>query len=569
MHGSLPPRVRTARWAPVVIVVGLLALRLAQFSGSPEIHVQRTPASVFPVRTIDGRANHPAHIGAAGNAFRRWVPRGTPGPSSRPDPRRVSDALLAYPDEVWTQPDPRGRSILFASFGQFLSHDISLRAKRERPSFVEVGPGDSMFPPGTRLPFAPNAAHPDTGEPYNRVTGWIDASMVYGSEQCRSLALRRFERGELRVSPGDQLPRYGRDHHRRISTPPASGFEGCEPELENENPRREPETDLFFAGDVRANENPVLLSLHTIFLREHNRRANELARRHPRWDDERLYQEARRWVGALVQAITFEEYVPRLLGVGVLPPHAGYRPDLASDPSVEFAAAGFRFGHSQMGPTLFRNAPNGERFQFSDVSLKAGYFATPLYEQAGGGPGAWLTGAAEFPAEPVDLAIVDDLRNYMFGGLRGGLDVATMNLAVGRESMAGTFNDLRRALRLPPVASFAELTDDPSLVGDLRRLYGSIDRVDPWAAMLAEGSAESMDRSVDGLTLRTLLAEELIRMRDGDRFYYENDPALRQEREEIASTRLRAVIRRNLRFPYRNAPFGAEAFLASNHTPRR
>lgn len=569
MHGSLPPRVTTAPWAPAAILVALLALRWAQLADPAETGAHDTLAPAFPVRTIDGRANHPAQVGAAGNSFRRLVPRDTPRPSSLPDPRRVSDALLAYPDDVWTQPDPRGRSILFASFGQFLSHDISLRAKRERPSFVEVGPGDSMFPLGARLPFAPNDLHPDTGEPYNRVTGWIDASMVYGSDRCRALALRRFERGELRVSPGDQLPRYGHDHHRRICIPPASGFNDCDPELENENPRREPETELFLAGDVRANENPVLLSLHTIFLREHNRRANELALRHPRWDDERLYQEARRWVGALMQAITFEEYAPRLLGAGTLPPYGGYRPEVAADPSVEFAAAAFRFGHSQMGPTLFRNAPNGERFRFSDVSLKAGYFATPLYEQADGGPGAWLTGAAEFPAEPVDLAIVDDLRNYMFGGLRGGLDVATMNIAVGRESIAGTFNDLRRALGLPPVANFAQLTDDASLVRDLRRLYDSVDRVDPWIALLAESSNESMDRSVDGLTLRTVLAEEFLRLRDGDRFYYENDPALRQEREEIASTRLRAVIRRNLRFPYRDAPLGAEAFLASNHTPRR
>jgi peroxidase len=49
----------------------------------------------------------------------------------------------------------------------------------------------------------------------------------------------------------------------------------------------------FLAGDVRAQENPSLTALQTLFVREHNFQVDRLAAQHPDWSGDQLYQQAR------------------------------------------------------------------------------------------------------------------------------------------------------------------------------------------------------------------------------------------------------------------------------------
>lgn len=74
-------------------------------------------------------------------------------------------------------------------------------------------------------------------------------------------------------------------------------------------------TMVVVLGDVRAQENPQLAVTHTLMMREHNRLARELKKINPKWDDEILFQEARRILIAQIQHITYNEYLPVLLGI--------------------------------------------------------------------------------------------------------------------------------------------------------------------------------------------------------------------------------------------------------------
>lgn len=63
------------------------------------------------------------------------------------------------------------------------------------------------------------------------------------------------------------------------------------------------------------NQNPQLTVLQIILLREHNRIADTLSRLNPHWDDETLFQEARRIHIAEIQHINYYEYLPIFLGM--------------------------------------------------------------------------------------------------------------------------------------------------------------------------------------------------------------------------------------------------------------
>jgi peroxidase len=95
-----------------------------------------------------------------------------------------------------------------------------------------------------------------------------------------------------------------------------------------------------------------------VFLREHNKLAEGLAKVNPSWNDERLYQEARRILIAQAQHITYNEWLPVIIGrkkmqeLGLLPLQSGFSQsyDANLNPAIlnEFVTAAFRFGHSQV-----------------------------------------------------------------------------------------------------------------------------------------------------------------------------------------------------------------------------
>lgn len=117
--------------------------------------------------------------------------------------------------------------------------------------------------------------------------------------------------------------------------------------------------------------------MHTLFLREHNRIANELGRVNPGWSDERLFQESRKVLIAEYQHVIYNEWLPVVIGFNTagmfdLVPlsggnfFTGYSSNVNPSLSGEFATAAMRFGHTLVRGQL--NRVNGQQQTVSQAT---------------------------------------------------------------------------------------------------------------------------------------------------------------------------------------------------------
>jgi hypothetical protein len=506
-----------------------------------------TPAAVLDASTLysfDGAGNNLANPlwGSAGNALIRksGVAYGdsmsTPAGASRPSARLISNTVSAQSASVTND---REMSDFAYVWGQFLDHDINRSTNGSEKFPITVPASDPSFDPaGTgskTISFSRSNVAAGTGtstanprQQTGLVTAFVDGSQIYGSDAARANALRSFVGGKLRTSDGNMLP---------FNT---SG-------LANDNDSHVmPDSRLFLAGDVRANENPDLASLQTVFMREHNRVATRIQTTNPTWTDEQVYQAARQYVIAEVQAITYNEFLPSLLGRSAVGGYSGY--DSRVDPSManEFAAAAFRYGHSLLDGELPRLNNDGTPTSAGPITLQSAFFNTGVFNPSlpnhEGDIDPFLKAAATGTAQEVDLLVVDDVRNFLFGPPgAGGLDLASLNIQRGRDHGLADYNTVREAYGLARVRTFDQIPSDPAVQAKLRTLYGTVDNIDLWVGGLAETHAPGA--SVGPLFQR-IIADQFTRLRAGDRHWYESI-FKGDELNRLRSTHLSDVIERN------------------------
>lgn len=485
-------------------------------------------------RTLTGEGNNVANPdwGAAGVPLLRGAAPAyadgvsAPAGPTRPSPREISNLIC---DQPALRLSSSQASDFLWQWGQFLDHDIDLSETGTESLPIPVPAGDPWFDPfgtGTiELPFTRSEFDPVLAprEQLNRLTAFIDASNVYGSSDDRALALRTLDgTGKLRTSAGDLLP------YNDLGLPNAQPA-GLDPGL------------FFLAGDVRANEQIGLTAMHTLFVREHNRLCDALALSDPALTGDELYLRARRIVGAQLQAITYLEFLPLLLGPGAIPPYSGYDPTVNPGIRNEFSTAAYRIGHTMLASMLLRYEESGAQTEHGHVPLAHAFFA-PHVITDGGGIDPILRGLASKAAQEIDHEIDDAVRNMLFGPPgAGGMDLASLNIQRGRDHGLPDYNTLRVAYGLPPVTSFAEIHPDPDVQTALAQAYGSIDDIDPWIGMIAEPHRPD---ALVGELAHAILTDQFTRLRDGDRFWYEYDlpPALAAE---VSTTTLSDIIRRN------------------------
>lgn len=78
----------------------------------------------------------------------------------------------------------------------------------------------------------------------------------------------------------------------------------------------------------------------------------------PQWNADRIFQETRKIIGATIQVITYQEFIPALLGgkaTELIPPYSGFKPEVEPAVSVEFSTAAYRL-HGMIRVS-FKNVP--------------------------------------------------------------------------------------------------------------------------------------------------------------------------------------------------------------------
>ena len=174
------------------------------------------------------------------------------------------------------------------------------------------------------------------------------------------------------------------------------------------------------------------------------------------------------------------------------------------------------------------------------VELKDAFFNPNLLRETNVDP--ILKYLASDRAEEIDTQVVDSLRNFLFGAPgQGGLDLAALNIQRGRDHGLADYNSTRAAYGLPKVTSFAQITSNPDLQQKLQQLYGNVDTIDLWVGGLCE---DHVPGGNVGPTFERIIADQFTRLRDGDRFYYEN-VFKGQDLRNIQNTTLSSILKRN------------------------
>ncbi|RXG73264.1 Chorion peroxidase [Armadillidium vulgare] len=354
-----------------------------------------------------------------------------------------------------------------------------------------------------------------TREQINQVTSYIDGSVLYGSSKEESDSLRAKKKGLLLGQRG-----------------PSGTYilAAAEPENQIDCKSSSPRYKCFKSGDVRVNENIGLASMHQLFAREHNRIATVLGQLNTHWNDEQIFQETRRIVGAELQHITYSEFLPAILGQGIVEKYGlspqqsgfftGYDININAGIANSVATAALHFVASMITNTVeyySKGVKTGEK-----PITEMFYSPFDLYEN--GKFDQILEGMIRSHAQNEDTSIVESVTNRMFQDSKSkiGLDLAAQVIQQGRDHGIASYNRWRTFCGLTKAVSFADLSDVMSQdnIKHLTSVFKDVDDID----LFTGGLAEKPNRgALVGPTFGCLIGRQFHYLRRGDRYWYEND----------------------------------------------
>jgi peroxidase len=504
------------------------------------------------VESFNGSGNNIANPtwGEAGTDLLRLTPaqyaNGINSPSLPQDPsaRLISNIVNnqadpANPSQDIQTVDQNSLSDFGYAFGQFIDHDLDLTQGTGASDPISVPVGDPIGGPNdTPLAFQRSATDPATGTSTSNplqnptsVTSYLDLSQIYGSDLATDNALRTFSGGQMKTGPGGLPPL---DNSTYFTSAQLAAINASVGGMADDGPL--PESQMFVTGDTRGNENLELTALQTLFLDNHNRIATELQKENPTWTDQQLFNEARKLNIAEYQQIIYTEWLPAVLGQNALPAYTGYNPNVNATIADEFSTVAFRFGHSLLSGQIERQGNNGQAVA-ADVPLEQDFFDPNLLNGEGQASttdpitgltstdmGAILKGDADGNSQASDVQTINEVRDELFNevipGVGYGQDLIALDIQRGRDQGIGSYNEVREALGLPAVTSFAQITSNVTAQKELQEAYGNVNNIDAFEGGLAEDHVAGSDV---GPLFQAILVNQFTRLRDGDRFFYLNE----------------------------------------------
>ncbi|XP_060522685.1 uncharacterized protein LOC132699805 [Cylas formicarius] len=520
-----------------------------------------------PYRTLTGHCNNLKRPkwGKSLTTFNRLLPSAYEDGISKPKITGVTGVPLPNPRVVSATVHPdisnlhKRYSLMVMQFAQFLDHDLTMtpihkgfhesipsckscdsqRTVHPECNPFPVPPGDHYYPEynlatGEKMCFPsmrtlPGQLHLGPREQVNQNTAFLDGSMVYGENHC----VLRDLKGDLGKMNATILPVGTKDLLPRSPT---------HPECKSESGL------CFIAGDGRASEQPGLTMIHTVYLREHNRVRDSLQRINPHWNHDKLFEEARKIVVANLQHITYNEFLPRILGwnamslYGLKLQSQGYYKEYNPhcNPSIftEFATAAYRIGHSLLRPHIPRLDNN---YQIVDppILLRDSFFKTDFMMT----PGLIddiARGMVSTPMENLDQFITGEVTNHLFENTKvpfSGVDLIALNVQRARDHGIPSYNNYRALCNLKRATTFEDLSREvpEEVIERLKAIYSTVDDIDLFPGGMSE---RPLQGGLVGPTFGCIIAIQFRHLRKCDRFWYENeDPLVRFTEPQLAEIR--------------------------------
>jgi prostaglandin-endoperoxide synthase 2 len=257
---------------------------LANFINSRIVHYT---VSMAPLRPDPWSTVHP-YVSWRSLTDLTWSARHLPPRQIEhlPDRDRLIEIFRARPSG---QVECKKSTLLFPAFAQYLTDGIIRTVMPNRSE------GD-----------------PQTLRKRNTSNHQFEMGTLYGRTLNQTMALRlnserQGERGRMKSQfiDGEEYSPFLYDEAGLIK-PEFATLDGV---VNIDKATPENKRTLFAFGGDRGNVAPHVAMLNILFLREHNRIAAEIERRHPSWNDERVFETTRNTVIVLFIKIGVEEYI--------------------------------------------------------------------------------------------------------------------------------------------------------------------------------------------------------------------------------------------------------------------